>query len=300
MQAGPLFMALRRTPVAIVLGPMLVLVGIGTIVNLVNGSAQTGDALVRVCSSITDLSVLAFLLLLVGVGVQFRKMGCVTFFRFVPWEAIEGYEWRPYGSTGRLLLWLKPRASAAFLQTTVRPAKKETIDRILMEHLPQSAHPTDSDPLQTFDLTSRSERTPAERMSNPALLLGGSGLMTVLGAILLIVGVMGPPHNQPVAMFVFLLLGFASLCTGLIVLRGAWNMRKLKNYRLCRFSAVLAMLPLGWGFVTASVIGFGAPNPVLLAMLYLGLGFVFGLPFGIWALVVLRRADVRAAFARST
>jgi hypothetical protein len=185
----------------------------------------------------------------------------------------------------------------------VRPAKKETIDRILMEHLPQSAHPMDSDPLQTFDLTSRSERTPAERTSFPAF--GLSGLMQVVGALVLIVGVMGLPHNRPVAMFVFLLLGFATLCSGLIVLRGAWNMHKLKNYRLCRFSAVLAMLPLSYAFVTAGVIGFGAPIPDLLAMLFLlamlllGLGFVFGLPLGIWALVVLRRADVRAAFARS-
>jgi hypothetical protein len=174
-----------------------------------------------------------------------------------------------------------------------------------MEHLPQSAHPTDADPLQTFDLTSRSERTPADRMSGPALTIGLSGLLQILGALVLIVGVMGLPHIRPVAMFVFLLLGFATLCSGLIVLRGAWNMHKLKNYRLCRFSAVLAMLPSCYAFVTAGVIGFGAPIPDLLAMLFLlamlllGLGFVFGLPLGIWALVVLRRADVRAAFARS-
>jgi len=83
-QAGPLIMALRKTPVAIVLGPVLVLAVIGMIGSLVDRSAQTGDALVRVCSSITGLSVLAFLLLLVGVGVQLRKMGCLTFFRFVP------------------------------------------------------------------------------------------------------------------------------------------------------------------------------------------------------------------------
>jgi hypothetical protein len=189
------------------------------------------------------------------------------------------------------------------LQTTARPAKKETIDRILMEHLPQSAHPTDADPLQTFDLTSRSERTPADRMSEQALTIGLSGLLQILGAFSLIVGVMGLPHNRPVAMFVFLLLGFATLCSGLIVLRGAWNMHKLKNYRLCRFSAVLAMLPLSYAFA-AGVIGIEPPEPsvipVLLAMLLLGLGFVFGLPLGIWALVVLRRADVRAAFAQST
>jgi tRNA A-37 threonylcarbamoyl transferase component Bud32 len=315
-QAGPLVMALQAGPlvirlhasVAVIFGSVLVLLGCATIINLDNGSAQTGDALVHVCSSITGLSVLAWLLLLLGAGVQLRKMGCVTFYRFVPWEAIEGYEWKPFlfRSERILTLELKLRESAAFPKTTVHPAKKETIDRILMEHLPQSAHPTDSDPLQTFDFTSWSERTPAERMSGAAVMLVASGLMQVLGAFLLIVGVMGPPHNRTVAMFVFLLLGFATLCSGLIVLRGAWNMHKLKNYRLCRFSAVLAMLPLSCAFVTAGVIGFGAPTPdllamlLVLAMLLLDFGFVFGLPLGIWALVVLRRADVRAAFARNT
>ena len=126
-QAGPLVMAVRRTPLAILLSPMLVLVGIGTILNLVNGSAQTGNALVHVCSSITDLSVLAFLLLLVGVGVQFRKMGCLTFFRFVPWEAIEGYEWRPYGSTGRLLLWLKLRTAQRFFRPRCARRRKRRL-----------------------------------------------------------------------------------------------------------------------------------------------------------------------------
>jgi hypothetical protein len=281
-QAGPLVMALHA-PGAVFFGSVLVLFGILLIANLVNGSAQTRDTLVHVCSSITVLSGLAFLLLWVCAGVQLRKMGCVTFSRFVPWEAIEGCEWKPSGSKDRLLflLKLKLRESPAVFLATVHPAKKGAIDRILMEHLPQSAHPTDSDPLQTFDLTSWSERTPADRMSGPALLLGLGGLMQVLGALLMLwlVGVMGLRDNQPdfmklITMFVLLLLGLASLCSGLIVLNGARNMRKLKNYRFCRFSAVLAMLPLG-------------------------MGFVLGLPFGIWALVVLRRADVRAAFAQS-
>jgi hypothetical protein len=74
--------------------------------------------------------------------------------------------------------------------------------------------------------------------------------------------------------YLLLLFGLAGLCSGLIVLNGAWKMRKLKSYRFCCFSAVLAMLPMG-------------------------MGFIVGWPAGIWALVVLRRPDVRAAFARS-
>jgi len=320
-QAGPLIMALHA-PVAVLFGSVLVLFGILRIANLVNGSAQTGDALVHVCSSITELSGLAFLLM-VGAGVQLRKMGCVTFFRFVPWEAIEGYEWKPSGSKDRLLflLTLKLRESARFLQTTVHPAKKGAIDLILIEHLPQSAHPTDSDPLQTFDFTRWSERTPAERMSFPASMLGLSGLMQVLGLFPLTFGLMGVtgllhnhPDNQPdfmklIAIFVFLLLGLATLCSGLIVLNGARNMRKLKNYRFCRFSAVLAMVPLS--LVTYAVGGLWVAGvSAVSAMFSLGFGFpllgllfgiwALGLLFGTWALAVLRRADVRAAFAQST
>ncbi len=67
------------------------------------------------------------------------------------------------------------------------------------------------------------------------------------------------------------LLMLAGLAGGLIVVAGAVKMRKLQSYRLCRPSSILAMLPLGFGFV-------------------------LGLPFGIWALLVLRRTDVQAAF----
>jgi hypothetical protein len=279
-----------HAPGAVFLGSVLVLLGILAIGDLVNGSAQMGDALqtadalVRVCSSLLVLSALAYYLLRVCVGVQLRKMGCVTFC-FVPWEAIEGYEWGPVARRGdplegtllggTLLLKLRLRESAQSLQAAASPAKKSTIDQILMEHLPQSAHPTDADLLQTF------ERTPADRMSAPAFGLGVSGLITVLVTSIVLADVMGrayiqlegqPDFMKRVAMHVeVLLLGFASLCSGLIVLRGAWSMRKLKNYRLCLCSAMLAML----------------------------LGFGLGLPFGIWALLVLRRADVRAAFAVS-
>jgi hypothetical protein len=34
-------------------------------------------------------------------------------------------------------------------------------------------------------------------------------------------------------------------------------------------------------------------------MLPLGFGFMIGVPFGVWSLLVLRRPDVKAAFALS-
>jgi len=86
-------------------------------------------------------------------------------------------------------------------------------------------------------------------------------------------------------------------------------MRKLKNYRFCRFSAVLAMVPLS--LVTYAVGGLWVAGvSAVSAMFSLGFGFpllgllfgiwALGLLFGTWALAVLRRADVRAAFAQST
>jgi hypothetical protein len=62
--------------------------------------------------------------------------------------------------------------------------------------------------------------------------------------------------------------------TGFAVIIGALKMRKLRNHWYCRVTAKLAMLPLG-------------------------LGVLFGLPCGIWALRLLKKPDVKAAFAKN-
>ena len=54
---------------------------------------------------------------------------------------------------------------------------------------------------------------------------------------------------------------------------GAWCMRRMTGYRTAVAASIVACIP----FLTP--------------------WFVLGIPFGIWALVVLRRKDVRAAFA---
>jgi hypothetical protein len=155
------------------------------------------------------------------------------------------------------------------------------VDRILTGHLPQLGQgvPTGGFPPQVFVPR---ERQPAERLQVPALFLLVSGVMQFVFS-----GFIGfsvarylmlhqhapqrPGTSEPGSLLVLLLLAVSALL-GLVVIGGALSMRKLRNYRLCLMSSVLAMLPLGFGFV-------------------------FGLPFGAWGLLVLSRADVKAAFA---
>jgi hypothetical protein len=67
-------------------------------------------------------------------------------------------------------------------------------------------------------------------------------------------------------------IAFGSLVLGIILVIGAARMLDLQSYRLAVFAAVVAILPC-------------AP------------GFPISMPFGIWALIVLSRRDVRTAFA---
>jgi hypothetical protein len=67
--------------------------------------------------------------------------------------------------------------------------------------------------------------------------------------------------------------GLAISCVSLFHIYGALCMRRGRNYRIAVASASMSCIP------------FLAP------MIW------FGIPFGVWALVVFRRRDVRAAFA---
>ena len=58
-----------------------------------------------------------------------------------------------------------------------------------------------------------------------------------------------------------------------LIYAGAWNMRSGKRHRFCVMAALLGSLPV---------------TPICL-----------GIPFGIWALIVLHRRDVKEAFAQN-
>ena len=64
----------------------------------------------------------------------------------------------------------------------------------------------------------------------------------------------------------------ANLVQGIILVIGAARMRDLQSYPVAMSAAIVAILPLG-------------------------AGFLLSLPFGIWALSVLSRRDVQTAFA---
>ncbi len=81
-------------------------------------------------------------------------------------------------------------------------------------------------------------------------------------------------NHSSAAAALALMAAFFMASIGGIILAAALKMRKLKAYRLCRMGSILAMLPL---------------SPA----------FLIGLPLGIWALCVLRRPDVKAAFAEN-
>lgn len=64
--------------------------------------------------------------------------------------------------------------------------------------------------------------------------------------------------------------GLVCIVSSIFVVRGSLCMRRGKNYRAALIAAILSCIPI--------------------------LLFYIGIPFGIWALVVLRRPAVRAAF----
>jgi hypothetical protein len=71
------------------------------------------------------------------------------------------------------------------------------------------------------------------------------------------------------------MLNLLATCAGAVIVYGAMKMKKLKNYRIAVISSILAVLPV---------------TP----------GCLLGVPFGIWALIILTKREVIEAFVVST
>lgn len=125
----------------------------------------------------------------------------------------------------------------------------------------------------------------ANRVSGPAIALmvvAGIGMaLQVLGLAMNILqvgmGAAGPGRQADGMQMMFsggfgVVLGLVNLCVGAAVIMGAIKMKNLENYSFSLAAAILAMIP--------------CISPCCL----------LGLPFGIWALVVLNDAQVKAAF----
>ncbi len=71
------------------------------------------------------------------------------------------------------------------------------------------------------------------------------------------------------------MLSLLVTCAGAVIVYGVMRMKELENYKMAVLSSILAVLPV---------------TP----------GCLLGVPFGIWALIILTRREVKEAFAGST
>lgn len=118
-------------------------------------------------------------------------------------------------------------------------------------------------------------RAPSIGLLISAGVTGAAGIvlipMTIAGLLFSITlpasGALPPPLE--------LWLMFPNFILSYLIVIGAWKMRRGKSYRLAYTAALLACTPV--------------PSPCTL----------LSIPFGIWALLVLHRRDVREAFARN-
>ncbi|MHC4084530.1 MAG: serine/threonine-protein kinase [Planctomycetota bacterium] len=105
------------------------------------------------------------------------------------------------------------------------------------------------------------------RLRVPAVALIVCGVLRCLGLLLLGLSLGGYKAPGPTEATMFLV----TILTGGLIIAGAWHMLSLRNYGLAVAGSIVAMLPLG-------------------------LDFLIGFPFGIWALVVLTKSEVKTAF----
>jgi hypothetical protein len=126
------------------------------------------------------------------------------------------------------------------------------------------------------------------RLKVPAIGLFVAGIVNLLATLLIIiipaigrdslavggkhVLAVGGKHADVSLSILVIVIALCTLVPGIILVIGAARMFDLQSYRIALFAAVVAILPCA-------------------------LGFPISLPFGIWALLVLSRRDVRTAFA---
>ncbi len=112
------------------------------------------------------------------------------------------------------------------------------------------------------------------RLKVPAIGLRVASIVNLLVALSIVLIFAWVPGSEELSLRTILMvvIVLCHLLGGVIVLIGAARMFDLRSYRIAVFAAVVAVVP--WT-----------------------LGFLISLPFGIWALSVLSRRDVRTAFA---
>ena len=115
---------------------------------------------------------------------------------------------------------------------------------------------------------------PLKSLRVPSLaLLVGSGLFIAWGGISFVLESLDRTLNGPMRLYSDDFLFVPGFFAAFPILIGAWNMRQGTRYHWAYAAAVLASIPM------------------LTPALY------WGIPLGVWSLVVLHRRDIKAAFA---
>ena len=85
---APRFPLRPPLPLVLCLGFGLGMLVINDIVQLSEVAEHSGDLLANVFARIQSITALVFVFLITGVGIEIRRRGCVTFFKFERWEEI--------------------------------------------------------------------------------------------------------------------------------------------------------------------------------------------------------------------
>jgi phage FluMu protein Com len=150
------------------------------------------------------------------------------------------------------------------------------------EAQPPSDNPYQSPVSSLYLAPGRADPFAKQRVAGPATALIVTAVLGLIGNVLSLAFIgfvlsqrpALPPNNNLDDFTGYMNLGvaFIGLPVGVVMLIGAMKMKKLESYGLAMAGAILGMIP------------------------YLSPCCLLGLPFGIWALVVLSDGSVKAAF----
>jgi hypothetical protein len=149
------------------------------------------------------------------------------------------------------------------------------------ESQPASDNPYQSPAAPMHPVLVRADPSAVQRVAGPATALTVTAVLGLIqSGVLLVVmlltasGALGPPGQDADDVVVAIVMIGVSFLGGFLILIGAMKMRKLESYGLAMTGAIVAMIP------------------------QLSPCCPLGLPFGIWALVVLSNGSVKAAFRK--
>lgn len=102
----------------------------------------------RISYGVFSLTVAAYFFLWLGFsGLELRELGCVTFFQHAAWTKLESYRWEAIAAEWLTLeLTARERAGPVMTASSVPLARKQSIDDVLRQHIPDATFSPDLAP----------------------------------------------------------------------------------------------------------------------------------------------------------